>query len=284
MNQTEYLALLEKDAVVLTECSNSNVKPHTHDFLEFAYVVKGRAEHTINGKTFIMSEGDYFLINRKDSHAYLSVSEEGFRIINCLFLPQFIDKTLAHAGTFREILDDYLVQFGYRKFSDRVTLQCYHDQDGFVGTLMQKMLSEYREKKPGYKEILRNCLISTLVCLLRNDTEDPEAGNEQITKYIKEYVAEHYTEPISLSELSKHLNFSLTHVSLTFKKDTAVSFRDYLIKVRMEKACQLLRTTKKTVTEISQLVGYADPAFFYRSFKKYLGLTPTEYRERKEEM
>ena len=275
-----YEKMLETQPVVMTESQDTDVKPHLHTFFEFAYVVKGRAEHTINDRTFILSEGDYFLINRNDTHAYRAIGDEGMTIINYLFQPRFIDRTLSHAGSFREILNDYLLRFGYRKFSDRVTLQSYHDQDGFVGTLMMKMLSEYREKRPGHEEILRNCLISILVCLVRNDTGDTEGDRVHVTKFIKEYVADHYMEPVSLSDLSRELNFSLTHVSLTFKNDTRTSFRDYLIRVRMEKACHLLRHTEKTVAEIAELVGYSDPAFFYKAFRKSLGQTPAEYRAR----
>jgi len=265
--------------VAVTECADKDVKTHGHTFFEFAYVVEGRAEHTINDKTFILAAGDYFLINRKDTHAYRAIAGESFRIINCLFLPQFIDRTLTDTSRFGEILDNGFFPFGKGKFSDRITLQSYHDQDGFVGTLMLKMLSEYREKKPGYQEILRNLLATLLVCLSRNGTEE-EGDGEQITRFIKQYVAEHYPEPVSLSDLSRRLNFSLTHVSLTFKKETRMSFRDYLIKIRMEKACQLLRSSGKPVSEIAALVGYADPAFFYRAFRKYLGQTPSEYRAR----
>lgn len=276
--------MLRGSTVAMTECANRDVKTHGHAFFEFAYVVSGRAEHTINDRTFILSEGDYFLINRNDTHAYRAIAGEGFHIINCLFLPGFIDRTLSGAERFQEILNDYLLRFGARRFSDRVTLRSYHDQDGFVGMLMKKMLTEDRERRPGYEEILRNSLVSLLICLLRNDTEEGEQPDgRNITKAVKEYVAAHYMEQISLSDLSREMNFSLTHVSLTFKQATRMSFRDYLIKIRVEEACRLLRRTKKPVAEIASLVGYSDPAFFYKVFRKSLGQTPAEYRARTEE-
>ena len=282
-DSTLYSDRLRGGVIAMTECADRDVKTHGHTFFEFAYVVSGRAEHTINDRTFILSEGDYFLINRSDTHSYRAIAGERFHIINCLFLPQFIDLTLAHAERFQEILNDYLLRFGYGKFSDRVTLQSYHDQDGFVGMLMLKMLNEDRERRPGYEEILRSSLVSLLVCLLRNDTEEAdESDGRNITKYVKEYVAQHYMEQISLSALSRELNFSLTHVSLIFKQETRMPFRDYLIKVRVEKACQLLRRTGKSVAEIAELVGYSDPAFFYKVFRKSLGQTPSEYRARKD--
>lgn len=283
MNFSAYEELLTRDAVFLSEFVHRDVPSHTHHFFEFAYVVQGRAEHTINDRTFILSEGDYFLINRNDAHGYRSIAGEEFHIINCLFLPHFIDRTLESAASLREILEDYWLRLDAWKFSDGVTLQSYHDQDGFVGTLIRKMYAEYREKRPGYEEILRSCLVSLLVCLLRNGVEDSETDGERISRKIKEYTARHYMESVSLSALSREMNLSLTYVSLTFKKENQMSFRDYLIKVRMEKACQLLRGTEKSIAEISELVGYSDPAFFYRSFRKFLGQTPTQYRRREVE-
>ncbi len=270
---------LQGEWIAVAECADGNVPTHGHDFFEFAYVVQGRAEHTINGRTFLLSEGDYFLINRNDTHAYHAITAEGFRIINCMFLPQFIDRSLTDAPGFREILNTYFLPLGDQKVSDRVTLQSYHDQEGFLGMLIMHMLEEYREKKAGHREVLRSLLVTLLIDLARHDTE-PDGDGEQITRYIKKYVAEHYPEPISLSDLSRQLNFSLTHVSLTFKKDTQMSFRDYLIKIRMEKACRLLRSSDKTVAQIAEMVGYTDPAFFYKAFRKTLGQTPADYRTR----
>lgn len=270
---------LQGSNVAMTDCTDRDVPMHSHTFFEFAYVVSGKAEHTINNRTFLLSAGDYFLINLNDAHSYREIAgTDGFRIINCLFLPRFIDGTLESVGSFHELLDNYFHDFGYRKGSERVTLRSYHDSDGFVGTLMEKMLGEYREKRPGFEEILRSCLVSLLVCLARNDTEGMEM--DRITPFIKEYVAAHYSRPIGLSDVQKELNFSLTHLSVTFKRDTGMSFRDYLIKIRMERACRLLRLSEKTVGEISEAVGYSDPAFFYKSFQKALGQTPKEYRNR----
>ena len=85
--------------------------------------------------------------------------------------------------------------------------------------------------------------------------------------------------PITLSECSRELNLSLTHMSVCFKRDTGMSFRDYLTKTRMDKACELVRMTDKTVSEIAFLVGYEDDTFFYKAFKKHFGVTPREYKK-----
>lgn len=272
-------AKVRESSIVLSECSDGTVHRHSHSYFEFAYVVRGRAEHTINDRTFLLSEGDYFLIDLDSTHEYREISgSEGFCIINCLFFPEFIDGTLTRAGSLQEIMNGYFQRFAGRKVDHRVALRPYHDQDGFLGVLVRRMLAEYREKRPGYEEILRNSLVSLLVCLVRNDPRLGDGEEECITKYVTEYVAKHYMDKISLSQISRVLNFSLTHVSLTFKREVGISFRDYLIKIRMEKACRLLRNTDKTISEISELVGYSDPAFFYKAFARVLGQSPASYR------
>ena len=58
-----------------------------------------------------------------------------------------------------------------------------------------------------------------------------------------------------------------------------MTFREYLQNVRMKKASEMLEKTDKTIAEIASLVGYSDPAFFYRLFKKTMSMAPQEYRK-----
>lgn len=268
---------LNGDIIMLETCDAATVSNHSHSFFEFVYVLRGKAEHTINGKTMILSEGDYFLIDLDYTHEYRKLNTEtDFCILNCMFLPEFIDVSLKDAKSFREIITPYMSDFPINNIS---TLTSYHDQDGFIGALITKMLKEHREKKSGYLDVIRNSLLSMLICLARSESNAGDSGTEHMIRYIKNYIEKHYSEHIQLSDICKKLNFSLTHVSLTFKKDTNMTFRDYLIKVRLEKACHLLRATDKTVAEIADLVGYSDPAFFFKIFKKGLGVTPYQYRK-----
>lgn len=276
--------ILKREKVVIRECSDDSADLHSHSFFEFVYVLSGRAEHTIDGSSMILSEGDYFFIDLKSTHAYRKISGgEDFKIINCLFLPSFIDSSLEKATGFKDVLDNYFVRFSGTSSFDNVVMNSYHDSDGFIGRVVMQMLTEYAAKQKGYKDVLRNLLSCMLIYLLRNDTGSG-VNTKSTTMYIKEFVAENYMNQIKLSDISKKLNFSLTYVSLTFKKDTQMSFRDYLAKVRMERACNLLRVSDKTISEIAGHVGYLDDTFFYKSFRKYLGVTPGEYRRRWEEL
>ena len=66
-----------------------------------------------------------------------------------------------------------------------------------------------------------------------------------------------------------------------FKKETGVTIWDYLIRIRMEEAKKMLLETAQKTYEISEKIGYDDPSYFGRLFKKYTGFTPVEYRDSK---
>ncbi|MBW4083701.1 AraC family transcriptional regulator [Paenibacillus sp. S150] len=92
-------------------------------------------------------------------------------------------------------------------------------------------------------------------------------------------IHDRYAEPITLEALSESLNYSVPHLSSYFKNRTGLSPIDYLIKVRIDKAAALLLETDATLKEIASGVGYQDPYYLGRLFKKYKGVSPSRYRE-----
>lgn len=95
----------------------------------------------------------------------------------------------------------------------------------------------------------------------------------------KQYISEHYGEPLTLEQISEVAGLSPAYLSTVFKKDTGMTFLEYLSKVRMDMAKQLLKETNLTVADICGKVGYSDVRYFTKSFTKYSGLKPNEYRK-----
>lgn len=95
----------------------------------------------------------------------------------------------------------------------------------------------------------------------------------------KAYIQNNYSRDISLDEVSQKVNISPYYFSKIFKEDVGEGFVEYLTKIRMDKAKELLTTTEYSMKEICSMVGYADPNYFSRSFKKNVGVTPTEYKQ-----
>jgi|GEM_PF-857973 len=99
-------------------------------------------------------------------------------------------------------------------------------------------------------------------------------------KAVEQYIADNLKEDINLKDTAAKFNLSPYYFSRTFKKVFGYGFSDYLNLVRINKAKELLRDDSLSVKEIGYLVGYNDPNYFSKVFKKYEGVTPTEYREK----
>ncbi|MBR5140755.1 MAG: helix-turn-helix domain-containing protein [Clostridia bacterium] len=280
MNSCLFSKTLMTDALVDLRTSRDDAPLHHHDFFEIAYVISGSCEHTIDEHSSIIKKGDFFFFNLKSCHAYAALSDD-FEIINCLFVPEFIDRTLKGARSFSDIMNNYPQRLENSTFSDGACGRVLHDTDGFVLTLLTRMLTEFKDTKRARLDLIRSLLMTLLISFARED-EEGGAEKNRVTA-IKKYIAESYMNTPTLSEISERLGISLTYASIIFKRAVGVSFLDYLLKFRIEVACDLLRCSNKTVAEISQLVGYSDPAFFYKAFKSHVEMSPGEYRRKRRE-
>ena len=104
-----------------------------------------------------------------------------------------------------------------------------------------------------------------------------EAGRP--VRIAKQYVMQHFHEPITLEEVCEATGFSVSYFSVLFKKETGEGFAKYLTRVRMDEAKRLLRETNMPVSEICERVGYSDRKHFTHTFHKTAGLNPAEYRK-----
>lgn len=91
------------------------------------------------------------------------------------------------------------------------------------------------------------------------------------------YMEENYMESISLEDIAKYTGVSPQHFSKTFKEEIGMNYIDWLSKLRIENAKKMMQEEKCTVREICYMVGYNDPNYFSRIFKKMEGVSPTEY-------
>lgn len=94
----------------------------------------------------------------------------------------------------------------------------------------------------------------------------------------KEYITEHFHKTITLEEVAEYVELSPFHFSKLFKEKYGVNFIDYVTDLRIEQAKKEMLNTNKSLKEICFSVGYKDPNYFSRVFKKKTGVAPTAYR------
>lgn len=107
----------------------------------------------------------------------------------------------------------------------------------------------------------------------------PADKQNALHEQIKDYLYLHYSEDLTLSYLSDKYHLTPKYFSAAFKKNEGISLVDYLTQIRIEKAKNLLCSVDLPASEIASLVGYEDPRYFYKVFKKMTGITPKKYRQ-----
>lgn len=129
----------------------------------------------------------------------------------------------------------------------------------------------------------RNRLFESLRRFLRQNIEQMSRQKQEEDirpiRMAKQYVQQHYAEPITLDDICDLTGFSASYFSTIFKKETGEGFLKYLTHVRIEQAKVLLRDTNLPVAEICERVGYSDLKHFTATFKKTTSLNPGQYRK-----
>jgi two-component system response regulator YesN len=142
------------------------------------------------------------------------------------------------------------------------------------------MQDEALSRRAGYTELIRCYLIELLLLTVRRlDDAQSAATGQDISAFLAEYVAEHYMEDITLQKLAARLNYSLPYVSKLFKDDMGVTFVRYLQNYRVMQGCRLLTSSRRSLAEITEMVGYHDVKFFSSLVKRMTGLSPADFRK-----
>ncbi|MBD2845634.1 response regulator [Paenibacillus sp. IB182496] len=128
------------------------------------------------------------------------------------------------------------------------------------------------------QQVKRNQLISEYIpehALL------PETGSrdQRISQDIARLIEDRYAEKLTVQDIAGEISLSSNHMMNIFKKETGETVGDYMTKVRMRHAKRMLRDPLVKIYEIAEGVGYADPNYFAKAFKKYTGLSPKDYRD-----
>ncbi|MNC34418.1 putative response regulatory protein [compost metagenome] len=115
------------------------------------------------------------------------------------------------------------------------------------------------------------------------DCRERETGEQEhrVAERIKQILDKEFDKTFNLEQLAERVELSPSYVSKLFRQQTGLTMTDYLIAVRMEKAKQFLTDYPQLKNyEVSSMLGYSDPVYFNKLFKKTVGLTPKEYKEK----
>lgn len=123
--------------------------------------------------------------------------------------------------------------------------------------------------------------ILTIITNKNNHEKTKTKCHFQPVEKILEFINKNFGTINTLDDIAKSVHISKQYLCTVFKQETGVTITEYLNTVRINNACELLRSTKPTITEIASLCGYNSPMYFCKMFKNLVHMTPSEYRKLK---
>lgn len=256
--------------------AGSHMEPHSHHTLELSMVVSGAGEYHVGDRVYPVEAGDIVLFNNIESHYMSNTGTDTLLNVALEFEPRFIwsDPLYSFDQTF-------LAMF----FTRNQTFQHKLDPANPAFADIQQHFTEIRqeiiEQLPRYEIVVKVKLLTILANMLRyyDMTQNETAARHQPDmEPVLSYIAAHYAEPLSLQLLAEQMHISPAHLSRVFHAANGISPKEYIVRVRVVAATQMLKTTDADILEIAQACGFNSPSNFYTTFKRIVGKSPAQYR------
>ncbi len=257
---------------------------HEHVFHEIVFVESGTAEHRSAEGTRRLLTGDLLVIKPRIWHQYFNTAN--FGVINCLF----DRRILAHQQVFVSLLGGAFDLFSRPPKDPAHTPPAFFHVPPYLREhflfLLHSMIRERKEKQPQWEGVLVGHLMSLIATIARLDCSNPAPQLPVLTREARDFANEvlihletHFRDKVTLEELSKAFSVSPSYLSRIFAKRIGMGIIEYTNHLRIEAACELLRTSDWSVTRIATEVGYEEVSYFFRRFRKEIGMSPHTYRQ-----
>ena len=250
------------------------VKFHFHNLMEIGYCHKGEGTLSIEDKKIPYRAGTFTIIPKDVLHDTLS-DKGSINFWEYLFvddgsiLKKFYLQNFDGTNLFDGIETNYVV--GNRA------------EDPILADTIYQILNEFKTRDSYYKERANALLLSLFFGVARN--EQPKVINDDIVKNrraimaVLEYINNKYDESVTVTALAKICNMSEPYFRRVFKTVVGKTPLEHLNKVRVQKACIFLLRDDETIITVAMACGFSSVSTFNRNFIRYVGCTPSEYRQ-----
>ena len=274
--------------VVLSDGKLIDIRPHTrfihfpkhsHNYVEFIYMVKGTTRHIIDEEEIVLHEGDLLFLNQHASQEIYPAKEEDIAV-NFMILPQFFSESFVFLGEGENALKSFIVSCLTSK--ENASNYLYIRASGHlpITNLLENLIWNLLEDEPNKRSINQHTMGLLFLNLLNHSEEirvSRGSYEENIALQALSYIDTHYDSATLYSFAEKHKIDDYT-ASRIIKRQTGKTFKELLEKRRMEQASFLLKNTNTSAEEVGHLIGYENISFFYKLFKRTYQMTPKQYR------
>ena len=230
---------------------------------QFLYIVSGKGHFYFHGEDRVVYAGRMVLIQPRQEQRYEYFGEDKPEVYWVHFTGSDV----------KNILRSYNIPMDDPIF--------YSGASSTYSYLFKEMIHELQNCKTGYEDLLTMYLRQIFLLVQRTRQEERPTVSTYIQEemeFARRYFNEHYNEPISIQEYAESRNMSVCYFQRNFKQIVKHTPMQYLLTIRVNNAASLLETTDYSMAEIAAIVGYEDPLYFSRLFRKIKGVSPRDYR------
>lgn len=257
--------------------SQGSFPTHWHPEMELQIILKGSAEYTVNGETYLVSEGSAIYIGPEAVHmaTALSAHTVGYDIV---LLPQFLISLMQTAQC---------EQFAVPLAIHRPAAQVISPESKEGNVILESLKRMYYTESShyGYELFLMENLLAiwrNLIMIFPKDSEgtydNGKVLREKRMKDMLGYIQKNYPNAITITDIAASANISKSECFRCFAELSQLSPIEYVNQYRLTQAAQLLRTTAQSVSDICYLTGFNSSSYFTKKFKDYYKMTPKDYR------
>lgn len=234
---------------------------------QILYIASGKAHFYFQGVEKIVPAGNMVLYRPKEEQRYYYYGADQTEVYWVHFTGSNVKNILRKYG----IADDvHVIHTGTSLEYKRLFLL---------------MIQELKLCKEDYEELLVDYLHELLIMIHRLILTKPKGKSLFLSNEMDDavrYFHENYNKPVSIEEYAAAHNMSVSWFIRNFKEYTNTTPAQYILSLRMSNARTLLETTPYNISEISDIIGYENPLYFSRIFKKHCGMSPSEFRKQLE--
>lgn len=274
------VAVAEVRAAAETQHAHDlTAREHCHDFSELVLITAGSGSQFIDGAEYPVTAGDVFLVRGRSSHCF--PDRRQVSMLNVQFDPE----RLALPYGFLRQIPGYNVIFqleptmrGYRGGGNRLRL----DRNGLAlaEEQIRQLRTELKQRTPGYEAAALALLLELIVFVSRRYGGSPAPNHAALLRMgeVISRIERDYASPITLARLAAIACTSPNNLLRLFRTATGSSPIEYLLKVRLRRAAELLRKSALPVGEIAAQCGFNDSNYFTKRFRSLYGESPRNYR------
>ncbi len=271
-----YTSKFDKDYELYSECAvaYANVEDprgmpcaHHHNDYELYFLISGSRKYFLSTQIFTIQPNQIMLIKPNVSHQVtinLNIPYERYVLY---ISPKMMSELCKEFPSINQTPTTPFFNLPENTFKQ-------------VIKLLLKLKLEADIQDPHSSDYIKSTLAELLILINRNNNTTTLSTSKKDIRLQNaiDYILANYAEPLTLEECADVACMSHSHFSRVFHQTTALSFKEFLNRIRIDKACELLENSSESITQIALIVGFSSESYFGYIFRKTKNISPSKYR------